>query len=125
MTVSISTVSSVPGNISPSTGTAKQDITNKGVQVSSPAFSYADIETKKETLTKQKLDLAEYISATEIEEKNLNKKLKKNLLGKIYDSIKDVVEEEGLTVVLDSSNVLYDEGVADITDKVISKMKKK
>jgi len=125
MSVIRSTVPPSPEGIRTSTGTTKQNITNQKVQVSSPAFSYVDIDDKKLMLTKQKVDLAEYISSTELEEKNINKKIKKNLLGKIYDSIKEVVEEEGLTVVLDSSNVIYDEGVADITDKVISKMKKK
>jgi len=124
--VSISSVmpqgafASVPGSVQISS-TAQQGT----VAVSSPSFTYADIEAKKDLLAKQKLDLEEYKSSAETTEKNMNKKIKKNLLGKIYDSIKDVSEEEGLTIVLDSSNVLYDESMTDITDKVIDKLKQK
>lgn len=116
---------SVTGAVSQPVNTSTVTAPVMEIMVSSPAFSAADIENKKSILTKQRVDIAEYISATEIEEKNISRKIKKNLLGKIYDSIKEVVEEEGLTVILDSSNVVYDESMTDITDKVIDRLKKK
>lgn len=94
------------------------------VEVSSPAFTADEIEIKKKDLIAKKLDLEQYISATASEEKNIARKIKRNLLGKIYDAIKEVVEEEGLTVVLDSSNVVYDDGVIDITQQVLKRLKK-
>ncbi len=113
-----------PAGVQASTA-SPQGVAANPVAVSSPSFTQADIEGKKDLLSKQKLDLDEYKSSTDTAEKNMNKKIKKNLLGKIYDSVKEVSEEEGLTIVLDSSNVLYDEGMTDITDKVVEKLKKK
>jgi Skp family chaperone for outer membrane proteins len=95
------------------------------IVVSSPTFTAQDIEDKKALLQKQETDLTDYVIETEQQAKDINKKARRNLLGKIYDSIKEVAEEEGVTVVLDNSSMIYDDGVVDITDKVIKRMKSK
>lgn len=92
------------------------------INISSPSFTAQDIETKKQELETQQKALEEYIRDTAKAEKSIDAKVKHNLLGKIYDTIKDIVEEEGLTVVLDSSYIIYDDNVQDITDKVIRKL---
>jgi len=92
-------------------------------QISSPTFTNADIETKKVTLEKQKNDLEKYITVTKQEEKDINNKAKKNIMGKIYDAIKEVSSEEGLTVLVDSCNLIYGEDAQDITEKVLKKLK--
>ncbi|HAX61438.1 MAG TPA: hypothetical protein DCX95_02615 [Elusimicrobia bacterium] len=109
-------------NIS-STGTVVAVDTGTVTQISSPTFTTADIETKKVTLEKQKTDLEKYIAATKQEEKDINNKAKKNIMGKIYDAIKEVSSEEGLTVLVDSCNLIYGEDAQDITEKVLKKLK--
>ncbi|PKM92653.1 MAG: hypothetical protein CVU80_02225 [Elusimicrobia bacterium HGW-Elusimicrobia-4] len=102
-------VSTEPANITP--------------QISSPTFTTADIEARKVTLEKQKSDFEKYIAATKQEEKDINNKVKKNIMGKIYDAIKEVSDEEGLTVLVDSCNLIYGEDAQDITEKVLKKLK--
>ncbi|MFA5779681.1 MAG: OmpH family outer membrane protein [Elusimicrobiota bacterium] len=110
-------------NISSSTETVVVVDTRTVTQISSPTFTTADIEIKKVTLEKQKSDLEKYIAATKQEEKDINNKAKKNIMGKIYDAIKEVSNEEGLTVLVDSCNLIYGEDAQDITEKVLKKMK--
>ena len=106
-----------------STETVVVVTTETVTQISSPTFTAADIETKKVTLEKQKSDLEKYIAVTKQEEKAINNKAKKNIMGKLYDTVKEVAEEEGLTVLVDSSNVIYGEDAQDITEKVLKKLK--
>ena len=110
-------------NISSSTETVVVVDTGTVTQISSPTFTTADIETKKVTLEKQKSDIEKYIAATKQEEKDINSKAKKNIMGKIYDAIKEIANEEGLTVLVDSSNLIYGEDAQDITEKVLKKLK--
>ncbi|MDO8735249.1 MAG: hypothetical protein Q7K21_08855, partial [Elusimicrobiota bacterium] len=84
-------------DISSSTETVVVVDTETVTQISSPTFTTADTETKKVTLEKQKSDLEKYIASTKQEEKDINNKAKKNIMGKIYDAIKEVSNEEGLT----------------------------
>ncbi|MBI5574502.1 MAG: OmpH family outer membrane protein [Elusimicrobia bacterium] len=110
-------------NISSSTETVVVVDTETVTQISSPTFTTADIETKKVALEKQKSELEKYIAATKQEEKDINNKAKKNIMGKIYDAIKEVSSEEGLTVLVDSCNLIYGEDAQDITEKVLNKLK--
>ncbi|MEW6557137.1 MAG: OmpH family outer membrane protein [Elusimicrobiota bacterium] len=93
------------------------------VEISSPTFTMADVEAKKNLVEKQKQDLEKYIAVTKKEEKEITRKIKKNMLGKIYDAIKEVAVEEGLTIIVDSYNLIYGEDAQDITDKVLKKLK--
>ncbi len=106
-----------------STETVVVVTTETVTQISSPTFTTADIETKKVTMEKQKSDLEKYIAVTKQEEKAINNKAKKNIMGKLYDILKEVSDEEGLTVLVDSSNVIYGEDAQDITEKVLTKLK--
>lgn len=110
-------------DMSSSTETVVAVDTGTVTQIPSPTFTTADIEAKKVTLEKQKSDLEKYIAATKQEEKDINNKAKKNIMGKIYDAIKEVSSEEGLTVLVDSCNLIYGEDAQDITDKVLKKLK--
>ncbi|MDD5686441.1 MAG: OmpH family outer membrane protein [Elusimicrobia bacterium] len=103
--------------------TASTGVLNMIPEISSPTFTADDIKLKKSNLEKQKKDLVKYLESTKQEEKAINSKIKKNLFGKIYDVIREVSDEEGLTVVIDSSLIIYGEEVQDITEKVIKKLK--
>ncbi|HAM38281.1 MAG TPA: hypothetical protein DCP53_02610 [Elusimicrobia bacterium] len=104
------------------TDTANQ-IVPENIQISSPTFTVDDIDLKKKNLKKQKEDLEKYIKETKIEEREINKKARKNMLGKLYDAIKEVANEEGLAVIIDSSNMIYGEDAEDITEKVLQKLR--
>ncbi|MFH0948357.1 MAG: OmpH family outer membrane protein [Elusimicrobiota bacterium] len=125
-TVEVSTqiISSTETVIVVDTGTVTNvSSTTFTTAIASPTFTTADIEAKKKSLENQKDDLEKYISDTKQEEKAINNKAKKNIMGKIYDTIEEVSSEEGLTVVVDSCNLIYGEDAQDITDKVLKKLK--
>ncbi|MFH1541239.1 MAG: OmpH family outer membrane protein [Elusimicrobiota bacterium] len=92
-------------------------------QISSPTFTIEDIEAKEIALEEQKSDLEKYIIVTKQEEKTINSKVKKKIMGKIYDIIKETCDAEGLTVLVDSCNLIYGEDAQDITEKVLKKLK--
>ncbi|OGS43824.1 MAG: hypothetical protein A2539_06115 [Elusimicrobia bacterium RIFOXYD2_FULL_34_15] len=93
------------------------------VQISSPSFTQNDITLKIKNIEKQKKDLENYIAGAKKDEKEINSKVKKNILGKIYDAIKETANERGLAIIIDSSNLIYGEDSEDITETVIKKLK--
>jgi len=44
------------------------------------------------------------------------------LLGKIYDAIREVARESGISVVVDKSQILFGQNSVDLTDKVVKKL---
>jgi len=44
------------------------------------------------------------------------------LLGKIYDAIREVARESGVSVVVDKSQILFGQDSVDLTDKVVKKL---
>jgi len=124
------TVRQSTGTIAVSTGIASTIVPGAPVvsaaaspQVSSPTITAADITAKKAALQKQENEFDKYKAETKKEEKDLNNKVRKNILGKIYDAIRAVANEEGITVLVDSNNLIYGEDAEDITDKVLKKLK--
>ena len=45
------------------------------------------------------------------------------LLGKIYRAVQEVAREEGVSVVIDRSQILFGHQAMDLTDKVLKKLK--
>jgi Skp family chaperone for outer membrane proteins len=45
------------------------------------------------------------------------------LLGKIYDAVREVARENGVSVVVDKGQILFGQNSVDLTDKVVKKLK--
>lgn len=45
------------------------------------------------------------------------------LLGKIYDAVREVARESGVSVVVDKTQILFGQNSVDLTDKVLKKLK--
>lgn len=105
------------------TVTTSADPTPPPVRISSPTFTSDDIKIKKDAFKKHKEDLEKYIKTTKNEEKRIGRKIRKNIYGKIYDVVREIADEEGLTVIVGSDSLIYGEGALDITEKVLKKLK--
>ncbi|MGM0441168.1 MAG: OmpH family outer membrane protein [Elusimicrobiota bacterium] len=76
------------------------------------------LDEKREDLKKLKLDSKKIIEEEE-------EKLRHNIMGEIYDTIKRVAEESDYTVILNKDMVLFSvDKQVDITDKIIREMDK-
>jgi hypothetical protein len=73
------------------------------------------IEVKKERLN-------EMIEKMKGELTGLEKEITHQILGKIYDVVREIAEVEGYAIVLDKKNILYSEMENDLTEKVISRL---
>ena len=73
------------------------------------------IRLKKERLNQTKEELQKELT-------KLEKEMTHQILGKIYDIIKEIARAEGYAIVLDKKNILYSEMENDLTEKVIKKL---
>ncbi len=71
-------------------------------------------------LKKKRLD--ELTEKTGQELARLEEEITRQILGKIYDVVKEIAQAEGYAVVLDKKNVLYSAMDNDLTEKVIKKL---
>jgi len=52
------------------------------------------------------------------------KKMRKEIMGRIYDAIERIGQQKGYTIILDRSMVLYSQGLGeDLTDEVLKELK--
>ncbi len=87
--------------------------------------STATVVSLEEEIIWKKEELDDMVKEGEKEILKKEKEIKYQILGKIYDVIREIAKKEGYTVVLDKSNVLYSEKSADdLTEKVIKKLNK-
>jgi len=73
------------------------------------------IRLKKEKLSKMVEKMGEELA-------RLEKEITHQILGKIYDVIREIAQAEGYAIVLDKKNILYSEIENDLTEKVIQKL---
>jgi len=73
------------------------------------------IRLKKERLNQTKEELQKEIT-------KLEKEMTHQILGKIYDIIREIARAEGYAIVLDKKNILYSEMENDLTEKVIKRL---
>ncbi|MFB0526802.1 MAG: OmpH family outer membrane protein [bacterium] len=52
----------------------------------------------------------------------LEKEITHQILGKIYDVIREIAQAEGYAIILDKKNILYSEMENDLTEKVIQRL---
>jgi Skp family chaperone for outer membrane proteins len=70
-----------------------------------------DLEEKKSELEDTRKQAAADLAAFESQQSQL-------ILGKIYQALRDVANEEQVTVVVDKSSILYGDASIDLTDKL-------
>lgn len=108
--------------------------TQTEVASSTQAVSAVAEKAEISTGTVKALSIPEQISELKIEKKRLSKEAKdsvKNLggeysiqvMGRIYDAIKEVADFHGYTVVINKSECLYGIPSTDLTDEVLEKLK--
>jgi len=71
-------------------------------------------------LKKERLD--EMIEKMKGELTRLEKEITHQILGKIYDVVREIAQAEGYAIVLDKKNILYSEMENDLTEKVINRL---
>jgi len=88
-------------------------------------ISTAPVVTKvlpEEEIRLKKKRLDELTATTEQDLAGLEKGITRQILGKIYDVVREIAQAEGYAVVLDKKNILYSEMDNDLTEKVIKKL---
>jgi len=76
----------------------------------------------EEVIRLKKERLIELGEKTAQEVPRLDKEITRQILGKIYDVVKEIAQAEGYAIVLDKKNVLYSAMDNDLTEKVIKKL---
>lgn len=100
----------------PTTGLAGEE----GVGVSTGAVIPKPRPEEVIRLNKERLNKT--LGETKNELAKLEKEITHQVLGKIYDVIKEIAQTEGYAIVLDKKNILYSEMENDLTEKVIQKL---
>jgi Skp family chaperone for outer membrane proteins len=88
-------------------------------------ISTAPVVTKplpEEVIKLKKEKLTETVDKMKDELTRLEKEITHQVLGKIYDVVREIAQAEGYAIVLDKKNVLYSEMENDLTEKVIKKL---
>jgi len=73
------------------------------------------IRLKKEKLNQTKEELQKELT-------KLEKEMTHQILGRIYDIIREIARAEGYAIILDKKNILYSEMENDLTEKVIKRL---
>lgn len=73
------------------------------------------IRLNKEKLNKMVKKMKEELA-------RLEKEITQQILGKIYDVIREIAQAEGYAIILEKKNILYSEMENDLTEKVIQRL---
>lgn len=77
------------------------------------------MEDKQAALARKQADLEAFVGATEQEIKNLEEGKTMTLLARIYQTLGEIANKDGYTIIVDKNNILYGENTVDITENVI------
>jgi len=76
----------------------------------------------EEVIKLKKEKLNETVEKMKEELTRLEKEVTRQVLGKIYDVVREIAQDEGYAIVLDKKNILYSEMENDLTEKVIKRL---
>jgi len=76
----------------------------------------------EEVIRLKKEKLSEMVEKMGEELTRLEKEITHQILGKIYDVVREIAQAEGYAIVLDKKNILYSEMDNDLTEKVIERL---
>jgi hypothetical protein len=113
-----STAAAAPPPIAASTGTAQ------AIVQTNPALAELDakIALKERALAAKEADYKEFQASQEKNLLDLESRRTDVLLGKINKAVQEVAHNEGISVVVDKSNILFGHGAVDLTDKVLKRL---
>jgi len=83
----------------------------------------AKIALKEKELARKEDDFKQYQAEAEKNLLDLEGRKTEILLGKIHRAIEDVARQEGVSVVVDKTNILFGHDAVDLTDKVLKYLK--
>ena len=111
---------------SPSVGVVRGPA-SAGASPGDPALAKIDEELQAKTLelARMEADFKETESKAEENLLKLEKRKTEIILGNIYKILREVARENGVTVVVDSKQILYGYKGVDLTDKLIKRLRKK
>lgn len=95
-------------------------LTEKEVEISTGPVIPKPLPEEVIRLNKEKLN--KMVKEMKEELTNLEKETTHQVLGKIYDVIREIAQAEGYAIVLDKKNILYSEIENDLTEKVIQRL---
>jgi Skp family chaperone for outer membrane proteins len=99
----------------PTTGLAEKEVEISTGPVIPKPLPEEVIRLNKEKLNKMLKEMKKELA-------KLEKDITRQILGKIYDVIREIAQTEGYAIVLDKKNILYSEIENDLTEKVIQKL---
>jgi len=76
----------------------------------------------EEVIKLKKEKLNETVEKMKEELTKLEKEVTRQVLGKIYDVVREIAQAEGYAIVLDKKDILYSEIENDLTEKVIKRL---
>jgi len=76
----------------------------------------------EEVIREKKKRLNQMVEKSKEELARLEREITHQILGKIYDVIREIAQDEGYAIVLDKKNILYSEMENDLTEKVIKRL---
>jgi len=109
----VSTAAAPPqAGAAPSAGTANRALSELDLKIAQAAKDLAQKEA----------DFKEYQASSEKNLLDLESRKTEILLGKIHKAIKSVARREGISVVVDKSNIIFGHDTVDLTDKVLKEL---
>jgi len=92
-----------------------------------PLTPVAEMETniteRMQELKDKEAALTQYKKTAEQDLLKLENSRTRYILGKIYIIMKDLADEEGLSVVVDKKNILFGQRAVDLTDKLLERLR--
>jgi Skp family chaperone for outer membrane proteins len=112
-----SSTPNIPLSVASSTAAAVDPMTAKIQQLD------RSIADKSKILETKEADFKTFEDQAEKSLLDLESRKTEILLGRIYGTIQDVAKSEGVSVVVDKSQILFGHQAVDLTDKVLKKLK--
>ncbi|TPW21978.1 MAG: hypothetical protein FD126_137, partial [Elusimicrobia bacterium] len=82
----------------------------------------AAVAAKEAELAAKQASLGTYQTQVEKDLLDIESKRSELLLGNIYKAVKEVAVENGVSVVIDKTAILFGQGSVDLTDKVLKRL---
>lgn len=111
--------------IETSSGTTSNEPKKISVSTSAPQIlpgipsPAPQLDQRLAQLSQKETDLEAFIGAAEQEIKDLEEGKTMTLLARIYNSLQEISDKEGYSIVLDKNNILYGDNAIDITETII------
>ncbi|OGS04616.1 MAG: hypothetical protein A3G41_02060 [Elusimicrobia bacterium RIFCSPLOWO2_12_FULL_59_9] len=112
-------------SVKTSSSTAGLEDLRQQVQTTSSTVQSLEMQLalKRSGLEVKAAALAEFQAKIKEDLEGLEKRKIQIVLGKIYQIVREIAEEEGISVVVDKNAILYGQEAVDLTEKTLAKIK--